>query len=380
MKLRNVWEKLLRLSAWGLCYPLPIQKNKVVVSNFYGRGYSDNPKAIVRELLSRNAGLRIIWLLKPEAENDLPEGVEVCPNSSFRAIYHLVTAKVWIDDCRKGAWYKKKGQLYLQTWHGFALKRIEKDALQGLRPQDEAYGIRDSRQIDLLLSGSETMTNIFRRCFWYDGEIAQFGSPRNDVLFHPVPGTEEKVRRILKLPAGAKIVLYAPTFRVDHSTEVYNLDFDALRRACAARFGGDWVVVLRLHPAMESMAERMRSDGITVFNATRYSDLQELLAVSDCVVTDYSSLMFDFSLTGKPAFMYVPDLEAYRQDRNFYLDLITLPYGQAENNRELTRVIREFDPETYRKKLGEFYRTHGFREDGQASRRTVDWLLQKIKN
>lgn len=378
MKLRDLFSKLTRYGAWAGCYFLPVQKDKVVVSNFYGRGYADNPKAIVNELLQRDRKLRIIWLLKEGAENDLPPGVEVCPAGSAKAVYHLTTARVWIDDCRKGAWYKKKRQLYIQTWHGFALKRIEKDALQGLRPQDEAYGIRDSAQIDLLLSGSSTMTDIFRRCFWYDGEIALFGSPRNDALFHPAQGTEEKVRNTLHIPTGKRMVLYAPTFRVDRSMDVYDVDFARLRKACKARFGGEWVAVLRLHPAMESMAEKLTADGITVFNATRYSDLQELLCVADAVVTDYSSLMFDYSLTGKPCFMYVPDLEAYKLDRNFYLELSTLPYPQAENNDALEQAIQGFDAELYERKLHDFYRTHGFREDGQASRRTVDWLLQKL--
>lgn len=378
MKLRNLFEKISRLAAWVLCFPLPIQKSKVVVSNFYGRGYSDNPKAIVSELLSRNAGMRIIWLMGKDVKNDLPQGVEPCTIGTFRAVYHLTTAKVWIDNCRKGAWYKKKGQIYLQTWHGFALKRIEKDALHGLRPQDEAYGIRDSAQIDLLLSGSTTMSDIFRRCFWYEGEIALFGSPRNDALFHPVPDTEEKVRRTLGIPQRKRMILYAPTFRVDRSTDVYDVDFQRLRNACAKRFGGEWVVVLRLHPAMVAKAELMQSDGVTVFNATCYSDLQELLTVADGVVTDYSSLMFDYGLTGKPCFMYVPDLEAYRLDRNFYLDLLHLPFAQAENNDALERIIGNFEQESYRKKLAEFYRTHGFREDGQASRRTVDWLLNQV--
>ncbi len=379
MSLRKLGTKLLRVAAWAICRPLPVQKNKVVVSNFYGRGYADNPKAIVDELLARGAQLRIIWLLAGSVENDLPAGVEACPRGGFWEVYHLTTARVWIDNCRKGAWYKKKGQLYVQTWHGFALKQIERDVLHRLHPKDEAYGIRDSSQIDLLLSNSSAMTKIFQRCFWYQGEIGEFGSPRNDALLHPAPSAMEKVYKALGIPADRRIVLYAPTFREDDSLQAYGVELQPLRQALAQRFGGEWVVVQRLHPKVAAKAVQLQWDGETVLDATHYSDLQELLTAADAVVTDYSSLMFDFGLTGKPCFLYWPDLESYRMERNFYLELEELPFPQAQDNPSLRKNVADFDSDAYRRRLAAFYLAQGFLEDGQASRRTADWISEKMK-
>ena len=115
---------LLSAIAWTLGRLLPIDRKKVVISSFYGRGCSDSPKAIAQELLRRNKDLKIVCLCRKNRQGNIPEGITVASYGTFSRIYHLSTAAVWIDNCRKGAHFKKKGQFYLQTWHGFALKRI----------------------------------------------------------------------------------------------------------------------------------------------------------------------------------------------------------------------------------------------------------------
>ena len=322
--------KALTALLWGIGSMLPIQKNKIVVTNFYGRGYGDNLKPIVAELLRRDAGLDIVWLTADAAaERSLPDGVRSVAYTPWNRVRELCTAKVWLDNNRKGARVKKAGQWYLQTWHGFALKRIERDAEQTLPAGYAAYAARDSAQTDLIVSNAALMTKIYQGSFWYSGEVALYGSPRNDVFFTPQCSCAEKVRQALGVPEGCSLALYAPTFRAGEGLDAYCLDYARLRSALTARFGGVWAVLVRLHPHVMEKAKELSFDGVTTFDATRYDDMQELLAAADAVVSDYSSLMFDYGLTKRPCFQFAVDIEAYQKDRDFYFPLEQMPFPSS---------------------------------------------------
>ena len=173
----SITQKLKKGAAWTLGRALPIQKNKVVFSSFYGRGASDNPKAIVDALAQRPEKLDIVWLAKDPAHAGVPDNVRVVPYDTPAAIRELSTARVWVDNCRKGAHVKKDGQYYMQTWHGFALKRIERDVADKLNTPENAayaeYAKRDSAQIDAIISNSTFMTDIYQKSFWYQGAVLQ---------------------------------------------------------------------------------------------------------------------------------------------------------------------------------------------------------------
>lgn len=376
----ELFDKLGRAAAWSLYRNKPVEENKIVFSSYYGAGFGDNLRPIAEELLRRNADLKLVWLTAGEkAAASLPEGIIAKDYNSADRIKELATAKVWIDNCRKGARYKKDGQIYVQTWHGFALKRIEKDVYETLGDGYEEYAMRDSAQTDLYVSDSAFMTEIYRRAFWYEGEIQEFGSPRNDALVKGDERVYKLVRDSFGLPEDCKIVLYAPTFRADHSMEPYSVDYERLRRNCEARFGGRFAVLIRLHPNIKELAKEIEYDGETTFDASSYQDMQELMAASDVVITDYSSLMFDFMLTGRPCFQFATDIEAYRNDRNFNFSLDKLPFPLAENNDELEEKILGFDEKAYAEALEKFSGEFGIIADGKAAERCVDWILDKMK-
>ena len=163
----SIAARLASAALWAEGRMLPVQGNKIVVSNFYGRGYGDHLKPIVEELLRRENGLDIVWLTADEAAaKSLPAGVRAASYAPRSRIRELCTAKVWLDNNRKGARFKKPGQWYLQTWHGFALKRIERDVEQTLPAGYAAYAARASAQTDLIVSNSALMTKIYRESFW----------------------------------------------------------------------------------------------------------------------------------------------------------------------------------------------------------------------
>lgn len=372
----------LSAAARRVCRLAPIRRRKVAFCSYYGRGYSDNPKAVAEALLAAETDLELVWLVKNRAEGrSLPEGIRpVSYSNPFSRAWHLATARVWVDNCRKGERLKRKGQYYLQTWHGFALKQIEKDAAVALESPYVQSCIQDSRDCDLMVAGSSFMETLHRKSFWYDGEIALWGTPRNDVFFRDNSDLEEQVRRFWGLPRERKIALYAPTFRADQSVDCYALDAEAVAVACRMRFGGEWSVLIRLHPNVAGQSVGLFSyDGDRVIDATAYPDMQELLIACDLLITDYSSSMFDYALSGKPCFQFALDLEAYQQDRGFYFRLDRLPFPLACSNEALSTAIAEFDEEAQQRRWSAFTRENGFCEDGHAAERCAQWILERLK-
>ena len=369
--------KLASAAVWNACRLLPVKQNKVVFCSAGGRGFGDNPKAVALALLEERPGLDLVWLTK-NMEIKLPEGVRACPYGTPQAVRELSTAKVWVNDSRGGAPFKRKGQFYMQTWHGFALKHIERAAVN-LPEHYVNQCKRDSSQIDVIVSNSGFMTKVYREDFWYDGEIVSYGSPRNDVFFKE-NSAGDKVKAFFGLPADRKLLLYAPTFRDDGSTDCYALDPKLAVEACETRFGGKWTALLRLHPNAAALSKGLFPyDGNQIIDATSYPDMAELLLACEVLVTDYSSSMFDYALSGKPCIQFATDIERYQQGRGFYFPLDELPFPLVSTNGELKRLIETFDEGAQRARWEQFASENGFCEDGHASERCAQWILDKLK-
>lgn len=373
-----LWDR--KYDALALMYSMcPIQKNKVVIVSYYGADYGDNGKYIVAQLRKRKADLDIVWLLKRELmeNHNLPEGVRAVEYRSRESVYELQTAAVWIDNARKVYGLKRKGQLYIQTWHGGpGVKRIEKDVEAELEKRYVQKAKLDSKMCDIILSNSDFMTDLYSRIFWYDGRIVECGTPRNDVLCGEHPELREKIRAFYGVAPEKKILLYAPTFRKDKRLDVYDIDLKNCAKTLSEKFGGEYAVYLRLHPNISHLADQMDADGKTVINATLYPDMQELLSGSDCLITDYSSCSIDFSLTGRPCFLYASDIEAYRQNRGYYFGFDELPYDIAQNNRELNDNIQAFDEVVSAKRVAQFHAKTGMFDKGTACETCANMILR----
>lgn len=225
---------------------------------------------------------------------------------------------------------------------------------------------------DLMTSNSRGTTEIYRRAFGYAGEILECGSPRNDVFFRAPEPFARKVKEYFKLE-GKHLALYAPTWRSDFNTEFLSMDYEQIRKILGRRFGGDWVILIRMHPQNMAEARDIIDDGGTI-NATYYDDVQELLVACDVLITDYSSCMFDFAAGGKPCFLYAPDVEEYRDDRDYYFDVYDLPFPLGQNTAELEQKILEFDEEIYQEKLRALYEQVGLNETGHASEYAAQYI------
>ncbi len=376
-KLRDLASKGL----WTLMKLTPVKKNRVVFCSYYGRGYSDSPKAICEVLRKSGEDLDLVWICKDEqAAKTLPDGVRAVPYKGIKRLKALASARVWVDNCRKYENLKRKKQFYMQTWHGFTLKKLEKDAEATLEPSYLAACKKDSAQCDVMISGSGFMSRIYRSSFWYDGPVLSTGTPRNDIFYQDHAPLHSKVCKALGLPEDRKLALYAPTFRDDKRTDAYGLDAEMVCRKAGENFKGEWTALIRLHPNVEAQADSLFAyDGNRIVNVTKYPDMQELLCAADLLITDYSSSMFDYALTGKPIVRFATDVEEYAKDRDFYFPIDKLPFRLARSNRELEQILTDLQPLWTSPAWSEFARENEFCEDGEASIRCAALILQQIK-
>ncbi|OMD77134.1 MULTISPECIES: CDP-glycerol glycerophosphotransferase family protein [Paenibacillus] len=383
-KIQLLFYRLLNGNFNYLFWLFPIQNNKIVVCNFFGKSYGDNGKYIVEKLLEENKmDYEVVWLLNNknqyQYQYEIPNYIKVVEYKSLKGLYELATARVWIDNTRK-VFYppKKKNQFYIQTWHGgISLKKIERDVEDKLSNAYLHLSKHDSKMTNLLLSNSDFCTELYRTAFWYKGDILECGSPRCDILMHNSLEIEEKVKRHFNINSSSQILTYAPTFRVDSNTEIYNIDFEQLISVLKKKFGGEWIVLVRLHPNLSAMSNFMEYTS-SIIDATNYADMYEILAASEILLTDYSSTMFEFSFMNKPVVLYAPDINSYVEDRDFYFDIHTLPYPLAENTDQLLKIIERYDSNKYKIQVNEFLLKLGIKENGDASNQVVKKIKQII--
>lgn len=375
---------------------LRINPRKVLFAT-YQHQYVCNPKYICEELLSRNLPCEIVWLCKrgggKALSEEISKSVRCVEFDSPEAAYEIATAKVLIENgillfSQKQP--KKRKQLNICTWHGsMGFKRIGPDTVKSAHGLyvAEMYG----KVHDIVLTNSQFEDEIFRNSFWPRSELWRIGHPRNDILFQKDPAEiqriRENVRRKLGVPAGYKFVLYAPTFReksraasdCSESSKCYEMNYQRIRSALRKRFGSDWVILVRHHycNAQNKVLNNMITLGAVA--ATNYGDIQELMVAADVGITDYSSWILDFLLTGKPGFLFAADEDIYSAERGFYYALNTAPFPIAKDMDQLCEQIESFDWDNYRSKTDAFLKEKGCVEDGSASRHVVDRIEMLLK-
>lgn len=352
-----------------------VDQRKIVVCNFSGKGYGDNPKYIVEEIIHQGLDYDIVWLVDNVSKyiGSFPKEVRLIEYGSLKGIYELATAKFWIDNCRKYFYTaKRKGQYYIQTWHGgIGIKLIEKEAGDALDEEYINIAKNDSKMIDLLVSNSRWCTEMYQKSFWYDGEILECGSPRVDILFNGSEKIKNKIYDQYQLDDDTNILLYAPTFRNAMDLSVYSLDYNRCLEKLENKFGGKWVIFVRLHPNISHLANEIDCSE-KIINVTDYPDMQELLSVSSILVSDFSASIFEFSFIKKPIFIFATDYEDYIKERGFKISFDTLPFRINKSNEELFEDINMFNKKEYELQLEEMHKYFGVYENGQASKVVVD--------
>lgn len=355
-----------------------IKHRKIVFDNFFGRGYGDNPKYIAEEIHRRGLNWDMVWLLD-NTNVELPPYLRTVEYGSNAARRELSSAKVIVNNVRNSMRMpKKKGQIYLQTWHGgLSFKLVEKAAEETLSEDYVNSAKRDGNECDAIISACAIQSEDYRKNFWLNPntEILEVGQPRCDSLLScDQKTTEERVRKSFGIPENAMVVLYAPTFRDDGTVEGYALELEQIADAFENSNDRPCCVIVRMHPNAQRYSSTISYNN-RVLNGSTYPDIQELYVAADVLITDYSSAAFDCSLLRKPVFICALDLEEYKKKRGLTDTFNLVPFPKSYSNEELLESIRQFRLDDYITSLDDFIQNiwQPF-DDGHAAEKVVDWL------
>lgn len=373
----------------------PVNKNKIVFESNLGRNYSGNPKAIYEELVAQGLDEKYscYWIME-DIQTKIPGKAKVIKRSRTKYFYIMATAGIWISDSRHPKHIIKREKCtYIQTWHGTPLKKLALDMddvfMAGeTNIEDYKKNFKDNTSTwDYLISQNNYSTEIFKRAFDFHRSILETGYPRNDLLFKG--NNEEYIRKVkeeLKLPLDKKVILYAPTWR---DNEFYGkgqykfnpaIDFDRLQKELSK----DYVLIVKYHYLVMDQIDWSSYAGF-IYDFDLSQDISDLYLVSDILITDYSSVMFDYSLLKRPMIFYCYDLIEYKDKlRGFYFDFVKEAPGEiVEDMDGLSSLLKEFDDyqylEAHKENYNKFSDKYNYLDKGNASKEVVSLIIREAR-
>ncbi|KRM67827.1 glycosyl glycerophosphate transferase [Apilactobacillus ozensis DSM 23829 = JCM 17196] len=389
--LRNKGRGITRAYYEVICKKLKVNEKVIVYESFLGRNYSDSPKYIYQYSQKHYPGqFKHVWIaakgsnVKKDLANE--PNTKVVKRFGFRYMYYLGISKYQVINMRQPRWFNKKpGTVFMSTWHGTPLKHLVFD-MENVASATRLYKkifYEQSRQWDYLVTANQFSVDVFKHAFMYpEQKMIKSGYPRNDIL--SAPNREELSRNIkekLGIPLNKKVILYAPTWRDDEYVDVGQYKFQLKLNIAKLReqLGDDYVMVLRTHYFITNNLDTS-GFGNFVYNESSYDDISELYLISDILITDYSSVFFDYSILRRPILYYVYDYDKYASVlRGFYLDMNKdLPGPLLKTSDEVIDSIKNIDQVSteYADKYAKFNERFSKWEDGHASERVVNMLLK----
>ena len=360
-----------------------VEPDKVV---FYrsGGGYGDNPRAIAEYIHNRYPDIKLVWAYgSPDDKNSIPEYIHPVVFESDEYLREMATAATWIcSTTLPNGTLKRKGQLYIQTWHGDkGFKKFGKDAvdLDIIKKSTSGRRLIESEICDYFLTGAKWFIPKIRSAIGYNGEIIAHGLPRNDCLVIPDPQAALAIKRKLGISEDTKVLIYAPTFRDHegtHEVVASDIDLSAILSAVEKKTGEQWICLLKAHAGRE-LKMAVNVDEKKFIDVTAYPDIADLLTISDMMITDYSSCAGDFALTDHFILLYQDDIDSYTtKDRTLYFDMKDTPYYVAHNLDEAVKIINEVDADSIKQNCSAIREFYGVCETGQACKEVVNLILE----
>jgi CDP-glycerol glycerophosphotransferase len=351
---------------------LPIQKGVVLFDSFNGKVIGDNPLDIFWELQKTRPNLEFFWTIG--ANTQAPTGAVGVRFESKQWLDLLASAEYIVSNTSL-PWYftKVTGQTYLQTWHGTPLKRLVHDIPPGsLTKSYLATMDREAAAWDYLLSPSPFCSEVLPRAFGYTGEVLETGYPRNDRLKNHTASDRQRIRKSLGITDSKTVlILYAPTWRDYQRTATGTWKLVSYLEP-DIKLPSGFEIMFRGHTNTHNL-KSAKSAGNSL-DVTRYPDVTELYIAADVLITDYSSVMFDFSVTGKPMLFLAPDLERYQAERGFYFDFeAEAPGPILKTADEVLETLGKLPEITKNFQSAYKHWQHKFNslEDGQAAKRVT---------
>ena len=366
-------------------YILPLHKKVVLFESSVGRNYTGNPRAIYEKMVAEQLDqqYKCVWILEDTSE-EIPGKCIKVKRQRLKYFYYMSIAKFWVMDSRQPRYLKKKkGNIYIQTWHGTPLKKLGLDMsfvnMGGYQDIEEYINIfkQNTSRWDYLISQNAYSTKIFKSAFNFHKEVLQIGYPRNDVLFNSDKVKVEQIKEKLGLPKNKQILLYAPTWRDNEYDAlgrykfILPIDLEAFKK----ELGDQYYLLLTPHYLIADQIDvKGYEDCVGVCEIKQ--DIQELYLVADALITDYSSVMFDYSILDRPIVFYMYDKEVYQSEiREFYFNIIEEAPGPIVANSEgLLACLKDLNQEMlkYQVKYATFREKYSLVDDGHAAERIVE--------
>lgn len=392
-KIKKFLGRIIKTS-YNLWYKfVTVDEKTILFISFHGRGYSCNPKYLHKYLLSNEKykDYKFVWAVKKGKGKEI-SGAKVIRYNSVKYFYYLAKSKYWIVNCKLPRHIlKKENQVYLQTWHGTPLKRLAHDIQIGSdakfyrtgvskKEMTDTYDI-DVKRYNYLISPNKFSTEKFQSAFEIErNRIIETGYPRNDYLTNITDSEINNLKEKYKIPKDKKVILYAPTWR-DNSFNVkgYTFKLEVNFNKWKEVLGEEYVVLFKPHYLITN---KFNNDGLEEFLYTikEDKDINELYVISDILVTDYSSVFFDYAILQRPILFYMYDLKEYDEEiRGFYLDINKdLPGSIFTKEDDLLKKILNIEDykNSTSKLLNDFNNTYNYLQDGHASERVIKILLE----
>ncbi len=376
----------------------PIDPNLVVFSEYWGTGFGCNPRALFERLADVAPSLKAVWIISPEKAAYLPPGTAHVSPDSWRRYAIFARATYFVNNVNfPGPVIKRPGQVHIQTMHGTPLKHCGLDVMRSSvastavdpvrQPKrsegrvvatDEAQSMREFENLlrrsdrwDVALSSNAYSTEMWSHADPCRYRWLEFGYPRNDALVNATPEDVAAARELLGVPIGAKAILYAPTFREAVGDTSMRIDIGALLQ----QLPDDTVFIVRAHhTATEGKAMRALMESGRVIDGSKVPWIVPCYLAADVLLTDYSSVMFDYALLDRPIVIYADDWFSYLETRGAYFDLLATPPGLvARNPRRLAEVLtgREYHGDESARLRADFRARFCTYDDGQAAERII---------
>lgn len=384
----------------------PTTLNAAVFTSFNGR-YSDSPKAISQRLHELAPEIPIVWLVATDQLKSVPtyaKAIDINTSDGRKArnrarvridnVYCDASTNLNKSDLKSKLLFvvktylkTKKTQKRYTTWHGTPLKKMGRDQIANTN-------VGFSCPNTTLLLGNEFTKDVMERITYGKVPVKMIGCPRNDLLFHLTFNNIQRKKAEIGLPADKKVLLFAPTFRSDgdvNNDNVYRsginqlelMNVTKLLDAFSKRFSSEWVLVCRFHYHVDAKINwediSVRYNG-SIINGNSFPDMSDYLVCADALMTDASSCMFDYMFTGRPCFLFFPDLDNYNKvERGMYFDINELPFSCSQSFDNLLESVGNFNESSYASKCNSFLNRIGNVDDGHASERVAEMIIHDLK-
>ncbi len=354
------------------------EDNLILFVSFGGKKFDDSPKAIYEEIIKdhRFDEYKLVWAFHSPEKFLIPRGTTI-KIDTLKYFITALKARCWITNSRieRGLSFKGINSFYFNTWHGTPLKKMGSD----IASENQSFGSKGRWEVDLMTSQSKYEADIFARVFNIEREkFLVCGLPRNDILVSHTEENKLDLRREIGLPLDKKVILYAPTFREYERDKKFNcviappIDFKKWKK----ELGENNIILLRAHYEVADVLN-VKFDNEFLFNVSDYPEINDLMIVSDLLISDYSSIFYDYSILNKPMLHYTYDFDKYCNKRGLYFDIRKELLGVSTNEEDLINLINNLP---YDEVMGlvRNFRGNYVENYGHATKTSVESIYENI--